>query len=185
MRDHAARRGRPRIAPETTVDPVVMAAATILRLQTIVSREVAGTETAVRHRRPGARRHPGNVIPDHADCGSTSAASTRQVGSGAGGDHPRRAGRGRGPGAARPPDVDHTDHFPMLVNDPDAAARTQAAFEEWLGKGAVIDPGVITGSEDVGVLAEAAGVPCVYWLLGGAAPEAFAGRATCGRIRRP
>ena len=33
--------------PETTVDPVVMAAATVLRLQTIVSREIAGTETAV------------------------------------------------------------------------------------------------------------------------------------------
>ena len=33
--------------PETTVDPVVLAAATVLRLQTIVSREVAGTDTAV------------------------------------------------------------------------------------------------------------------------------------------
>jgi len=33
--------------PEATVDPVVMAAATIMRLQTIVSRELAGTETAV------------------------------------------------------------------------------------------------------------------------------------------
>ncbi len=33
--------------PETTVDPIVMAAATILRLQTIVSRETGGTETAV------------------------------------------------------------------------------------------------------------------------------------------
>ncbi|MET0695743.1 MAG: amidohydrolase, partial [Propionibacteriaceae bacterium] len=33
--------------PETTVDPIVMAAATVMRLQTIVSRETAGTETAV------------------------------------------------------------------------------------------------------------------------------------------
>jgi hippurate hydrolase len=29
--------------PEAPVDPVVMAAATVLRLQTLVSREVAGT----------------------------------------------------------------------------------------------------------------------------------------------
>ena len=49
--------------PETCIDPVVMAASTIIRLQTIVSREVAPRETAVvtvgtvqaRHKR---RRHP-------------------------------------------------------------------------------------------------------------------------------
>jgi amidohydrolase len=33
--------------PETTVDPVVMAASTVLRLQTIVARELAATDTAV------------------------------------------------------------------------------------------------------------------------------------------
>jgi hippurate hydrolase len=36
----------------------------------------------------------------------------------------------------------------------------------------------VTGSEDVGLLATAAGAPCVYWLLGGADPAAFAGAAT-------
>jgi len=33
--------------PETTIDPVVMAAATVLQLQTIVAREVGGIDTAV------------------------------------------------------------------------------------------------------------------------------------------
>lgn len=33
-------------APETTVDPVVMAAATVMRLQTVVSREIALTDDA-------------------------------------------------------------------------------------------------------------------------------------------
>jgi metal-dependent amidase/aminoacylase/carboxypeptidase family protein len=33
--------------PESSVEPVVMAAATVLRLQTIVSREVAATQSAV------------------------------------------------------------------------------------------------------------------------------------------
>ena len=33
--------------PETTIDPVLMAAATVLRLQTIVAREVGGIDTAV------------------------------------------------------------------------------------------------------------------------------------------
>ena len=33
--------------PESSVDPVVMAAATVLRLQTIVSREIAASQAAV------------------------------------------------------------------------------------------------------------------------------------------
>ena len=33
----------------------------------------------------------------------------------------------------------------------------------------------MTGSEDVGLLATAAGVPCGYWLLGGADPAVFEG----------
>ncbi len=63
----------------------------------------------------------------------------------------------------------------MLVNDPDASARTQAGFDRDLGPGLTVDPGPVTGSEDVGMLATAAGVPLVYWLLGGADPAAFAG----------
>jgi hippurate hydrolase len=55
--------------PETTVDPVVMAAATVLRLQTIVSREIAGTDTAVLTvgtLRAGSKE---NIIPDRAELG--------------------------------------------------------------------------------------------------------------------
>jgi hippurate hydrolase len=44
----------------------------------------------------------------------------------------------------------------------------------------VFDPGPVTASEDVGVLADAAGAPCVYWLLGGADPAPFATTATRG-----
>lgn len=39
----------------------------------------------------------------------------------------------------------------------------------------VVEPGPVTGSEDVGLLATASGAPCAYWLLGGAEPAAFAG----------
>ena len=46
----------------------------------------------------------------------------------------------------------------------------------------VFDPGPVTGSEDVGILATAAGAPCVYWLLGGADPRHFAGASTRAEI---
>jgi hippurate hydrolase len=42
----------------------------------------------------------------------------------------------------------------------------------------VVEPGPVTASEDVGLLASAAQAPCVYWLLGGADPAALAGATT-------
>ena len=41
----------------------------------------------------------------------------------------------------------------------------------------------MTGSEDVGLLATAAGVPCVYWFLGGSDPARFAGIASVDEAR--
>ena len=61
---------------ESSVDPVVMAAATVLRLQTIVSREVAEREAAVvtiGARQAGTKD---NVIPDEALLKLNSARST-------------------------------------------------------------------------------------------------------------
>ena len=49
--------------PESSVDPVVMAAATVLRLQTIVSREIAADAGRGRDRRRAAGRHQGQRHP--------------------------------------------------------------------------------------------------------------------------
>ena len=49
--------------PQASIDPVVMAAATVLRLQTIVSREVAATEAAVVTIGVAAGRHEGERHP--------------------------------------------------------------------------------------------------------------------------
>ena len=165
--------------PETTVDPVVMAAATIMRLQTIVSRETAGTDMAVVTVGMIRAGNAGNVIADRAELrvnvrtvdASVRARTLEAI---------RRivTAEAEASGAPRPPEIDHHGHFPALVNDPDATGRTNAAFVDLLGAEAVIDPGVVTGSEDVGVLAEAAGAPCVFWFLGGADPQLFAGVST-------
>jgi hippurate hydrolase len=62
-----------------------------------------------------------------------------------------------------------------VINDAVAAGRARGALAGVVGAGRVLDPGLVTGSEDVGVLASAAGAPIVFWLLGGADPAAFAG----------
>ncbi|HZM66568.1 MAG TPA: amidohydrolase [Nakamurella sp.] len=169
--------------PETTVDPIVMAAATVLRLQTIVSRETAGNETAVVTVGSINSGSTNNVIPDDAQLrlnvrtydlnvrDRTLAAITRIV-----------DGEARTAGATTSPTVDHTDYFPALMNDHEGTARILVAFQSWLGDGNVLDPGPMTGSEDVGVLATSAGAPCVFWYLGGADPEAFAGAHTAADL---
>jgi hippurate hydrolase len=165
--------------PETAVDPVVMAAATVLRLQGVVAREVAASESAVvtvGELHAGSRP---NVIPDTAELAvnvrsydpavreRVLAAIERIV----------RA-EAAASGAPKPPELTPAESFPVVLNDPEAAARTRAGLEAERGAGLVVDPGPVTGSEDVGLLATAAGAPCVYWLLGGADPAAFAGASS-------
>ena len=83
-------------------------------------------------------------------------------------------------GAPRDPEITLQTSFPAVVNDPDAARLTQPALEAVAQM--VVDPGLVTGSEDVGVLATAAGAPCVFWILGGADPAGFAGATTVEEI---
>ena len=83
--------------PENAVDPVLLAAATVLRLQGIVSREVAAGDTAVLT--VGAL-HAGtasNIIPDRAELLLAVAAQLRRAGTGphAGRGDAYRPGRGR------------------------------------------------------------------------------------------
>ncbi len=162
--------------PEASIDPVVMAAATVMRLQTVVSREIAGTETAVLT--VGAL-HAGtkeNVIGDRAEMlmnlrtldpavrDKVMAAIKRIV-----------SGEAVTAAAPKPPEISQTESFPPVINDASAVERLRAAFEAEFGAGHTLDPGAGTGSEDVGRLATAAGARCAYWLLGGADPALFDG----------
>ncbi|MGN6204523.1 amidohydrolase [Humibacter sp.] len=160
--------------PETTVDPVVMAAATVMRLQTIVSREIAGGQTAVV---TVGTMHAGtkvNIIPPDATLGINIRTYDTAVRDRVVAAVTRIAeAEAAASGADRKPDVTVTDSFPLLHNDEEATARTMDAFRATLGDERVLDPGAVTGSEDVGALAIAAQAPIVYWLLGGMDPRLF------------
>ncbi len=162
--------------PESTVDPVLMAAATVMRLQGIVSREVAGGESAVVSVGSMHAGTASNIIPDRAELQLSIRSYDEGVRSRvlAAVERIVRA-EAAASGAPQDPEIALVESYPVLVNDRDAGARTVAGFDRDLGPGLVVDPGRVTGSEDVGMLATAAGVPLVYWLLGGADPAAFAG----------
>ena len=169
--------------PEVTVDPVVMAAAVVMRLQTVISREIAGTYVAVLTVGSIHAGEAPNVIPDSASLQLSirsydTAVRDRMIAA------IERIVRGEAAaaGADREPRVELLYELPAVFNDADAVARVGAAMQSELEGIMVIDPGVITGSEDVGRFAEAAGVPCVYWILGGADPAHFAGLASVAEI---
>jgi amidohydrolase len=165
--------------PETTVDPVLMAASTVQRWQGIVSREVAGTQTAVLT--VGAL-HAGtkaNIVPDRAEMLLSVRTFEHAVRERVLAAIERIArAEAQASGAPKPPLIETLETAPAVVNDPAAAGRTQQALEQVVGPGRVLDPGPVTGSEDVGLLANAAEAPLVFWLLGGAEPALFARAST-------
>jgi hippurate hydrolase len=158
--------------PEACVDPIVMGAAIVMRLQTIVSRVLAATETAVVTVGAFRAGSASNIIPSEAELLLT--VRTFDV------DVRRRVlaaidrivhAEATASGAPKPPDVVTFESTGVVVNDPDAVRKTRASLES---VGAiVVDPGPASGSEDAGVFATAADAPIVYWLLGSADPAEF------------
>ena len=168
--------------PEATVDPVVMAAAVVLRLQGIVAREIAGMQTAVVTVGAVQAGTRANIIPDTADLLVNVRSYDQAVRT-----HVVSAierivdAEAQASGAPREPDLEWYESAPAVINDEVACERTRQA----LGTVAmVVDPGSVTGSEDVGVLAEAAGAPLVFWLLGGADPGRFEAASTVAEIAK-
>ena len=115
--------------PEASIDPVVMAAATVMRLQTIVSREVAANEAAVVTIGVLQAGTKENVIPDEAiiklnvrtfDEGVRKrvlAAIERIVNAEAAAS-----------GAPKKPEITTLDRYSLVTNDPEATKRVGDAF---------------------------------------------------------
>jgi hippurate hydrolase len=169
--------------PETTVDPVVMAAATVMRLQTVVSREVAATDTAVLTVGASNAGTKANIIPDRAELLLNVRSYRPEVRERVlTAIHRIVAAESDAAGAAQSPTVDLFESAPALINDPAALERSRPCLESVLGVHRIVDPGPVTGSEDVGILAQAAGAPLVFWLLGGADPARFAGATSIEEV---
>ncbi|MFD3745387.1 amidohydrolase [Nocardia sp. NPDC058633] len=164
-------------APELTVDPIVLAAAVVLRLQTVVSREVGASERAVV---TVGSIHAGtkeNIIPDTAELRITIRTETPAVRARvlAAVERIVRA-ESAASGAVEEPEITVINTFPVTVNDPDATATVLGALTETFGDQRVFTlPQPFNGSEDFSTFGTALEVPSVFWHFGGADPAAFAG----------
>jgi amidohydrolase len=160
--------------PQATIDPIVIAARTILDLQTIVSREVKPGEMAVLtigYVRAGTKN---NIIPDQAEMGLTVRTFKSDVRKQILAAIARIAkADAEAAGAPREPLVERYEGTDLVYNDPALAGHLRAPLEAALGKANVVTAEPITPSEDFAAYVEQ-GVPGFYFSLGGADPEKFA-----------
>jgi hippurate hydrolase len=169
--------------PEASIDPVVMAAATVLRLQTIVSREVAAAQSAVVTIGALQAGTKENVIPDDA----VIKLNVRTFDEGVR-KHVLDAieriveAEAQASGAPKPPEVTTLDQYQLVRNDPDATARVRTAFQTHFGEERVVDIPPISASEDFGSFGSEWHAPSVFWTVGGTDGETYRQAKEAGRL---
>lgn len=153
--------------PQSSIDPIVLGAHIITRLQTIVSRELDPSTPAVV---TSGTFHAGlkeNIIPDRAEFTLNIRTFTQDVRDQVLAAVTRIVQAEALASNAPKPVIEEIYTFPRCYNDPQTAAKVAAALRGELGAEAVHDAPPLMGSEDFGHLADSIGVPSVYWMFGG------------------
>ena len=168
--------------PQAAVDPVVLAAMIVIRLQTVIARELAPTEPAVLTVGSVRAGTKSNVIGDHAALELNIRSyhdQTRQDILTA----VRRivTAECQASGSPQDPDFELFDRFPPTDNDPAVTARVRAAFDAEFGDRAQDLP-LQSASEDFSELPNALHVPYSYWGIGGIDPDTYHTAQQAGRI---
>jgi amidohydrolase len=169
--------------PQASIDPVVMAASTVLRLQTIVSREVAATDAVVLTVGVLQAGTKENVIPDDAVIKLNVRTFDARVRT-----HVLAAierivnAEAAAAGAKRKPEITPLDRYPLNVNDETASKRIADAFRGHFSPARVKHTGPAPASEDFGCFGTAWQVPSVFWFVGGNDPDRYAAAEAAGRV---
>jgi amidohydrolase len=160
--------------PHNTIDPVVIAAKTVLALQLIISREIKPGEAAVvtvGYIQAGTKN---NIIPDEAYLGLTvrtyKPEIRRQILAAIARITKAEAQAG---GALREPLIEQYEATDAVYNDPTLANELRGSLEAVLGKDNVVTAEPVMASEDFSnFIAE--GIHSFYFFLGGADPQKYA-----------
>jgi amidohydrolase len=151
--------------PEACIDPIVMAAATVLRLQTIVSRETAASDEVVVTIGALQAGTKGNVIPDEALLKINVRSFDEKVRSRVLAAIERIVNaEASASGAPKPPQITPFDHFALTVNDPQQTQHVADALRGCFGADRVSElHGPLPVSEDFGSFGREWSVPSVFW----------------------
>ncbi len=169
--------------PHRTIDPVVMAAQIVVRLQTIVSREVGPDDAAVVTVGSVQAGMTENIIADKAEIRvnvRTIERKTRERVLAA----VRRIVKAEceASGAVQEPKFESTSSFPFTVNDAVATTPLEEVFSQAFEQ---YDNNIprLHGSEDFSILATSQGKPASFWVYGGVDPEVWDKAESEGRVQ--
>jgi len=169
--------------PQASIDPVVMAASIVMRLQTIVSREVAATDAAVVTIGVLQAGTKENVIPDDALIKLNVRTFDERVRK-----HVLDAitrivnAEAEASGAPRKPEITPIDAYPLNVNDQTASDRIATTFRAYFSADRVKHTGPAPASEYFGCFGTAWKVPSVFWFVGGNDPGIYAKAKAAGKV---
>lgn len=160
--------------PQTSIDPVIMAASTTLRLQTIVSREISPMDNAVLTIGSLQAGTKENIIPDDAtiklnmrtfdeDVREYMLASIKRI----------CCAECDASNAERPPEFTTLSQYPLTENDAAATQQVADAFEAQFGDKAY-ESKPASASEDFSIFGRTWNVPYVFWFVGGTDPDVYA-----------
>lgn len=157
--------------PHLGIDPVLLASSIVVRLQGIVSREIAPSQFGVVTVGSLQAGTKANIIPDRAvmqinirayDPGvrDTLLAAIQRV----------VTAECEASGSPLPPEIRVYDLYPLTDNDAEVTAKVTAAFVKHFGADRVKQLDPIPASEDFSIIPTAFGIPYCYWGFGGFAP---------------
>lgn len=168
--------------PQAAIDPVVLTAMIVVRLQTVVSREIAPTDPAVLTVGSIQSGTKSNVIGDHAVLDLNVRTYNEQTRTTVL-DAVRRivTAECQASGSPTEPQFELYDRFPPTVNDAATTHRVHAAFVEHFGDCAQDMP-LQSASEDFSDIPDALGVPYTYWGIGGIDADTYRTAQAAGRV---
>lgn len=171
--------------PQNSVDPVILAAMIVIRLQTIVSRETKPGEFAVLTVGSSVAGTKSNIIADHAvlllnlrtydmDVRQRMIESIERM----------VKAECEASGSPKPPDFEYYDQYPLTSNDVEVTKKITAAFKRHFGENTVFELGHQTASEDFSSIPDAFGIPYSYWGVGCVDPGKYAKALKAGRVEQ-
>ncbi|KAF2494865.1 amidohydrolase [Lophium mytilinum] len=154
--------------PHRTIDPAVMAAHVVVRLQTVISREINPSDVSVLTVGSLQAGQTENIIADSAEIGidirsvrpetrEKVLASIQRI----------VKAECEASGSTVAPVFKMTRHLPTTVNDEPMMKTLEKSFSEHFGDDFDANIPTTTIAEDFSILATSQGRPCAFWHWGG------------------
>lgn len=169
--------------PHRCIDPVVIAAHIIVRLQSIVSREIPPDEIAVITVGSIQAGEKENIIPDYAVLKINIRASVEKIRNQLL-DSVQRiiATECTQANCDKPPKIQHTLSLPVTYNEPSVDAQLKPGFMEFFEQKFLEGEKGALASEDISVLATSVNRPYYFWFFGGMDQAKWNEFATAGQL---